>query len=114
MIGVNWPRYLLRTFPGTAILPDHGPGTSLSALPNIRLGITPLDTFGPDGALNTCTVYDERIATAETFGGVIMMRDPRYVSYHLQLFRFFERYAVFGDAVGLLLGLESRVIRSPD
>src|SRR5262249_1788739 len=50
---------------------------SLSALPNIRLGIIALDTYVPDGALNTFTVYDERLASAETFGGVIMMRDPR-------------------------------------
>jgi hypothetical protein len=62
--------------------------TSLSELPNIRLGIIPLDTCVPDGPLNTFTVYDERIATAETFGGVIMMRDPRDVTYHLELFAF--------------------------
>ena len=57
----------------------------------------PLDTQVPDGPLNTFTVYEDRIATAETFGGVIMMRDPRDVKYHLELFAFFERYAVFGD-----------------
>lgn len=72
---------------------------SLSELPNIRLGIIPLDTYVPDGPLNSFTVYDERIATAETFGGVIMMRDPRDVTYHLELFTFFEQYALF-DALG--------------
>ena len=76
---------------------------SLAELPNIRLGIIPLDTCIPDGPLNTFTVYDDRIATAETFGGVIMMRDPRDVAYHLELFAFFERYAVFGDEVRKLL-----------
>lgn len=76
---------------------------SLSELPNIRLGIIPLDRYVPDGPLNTFTVYDERIATAETFGGVIMMRDPRDVSYHLELFAFFEHYAVFDDEVKVLL-----------
>ena len=76
---------------------------SLSELPNIRLGIIPLDTYIPDGPLNTFTVYDDRIATAETFGGVIMMRDPRDVTYHLELFAFFERYAVFDDDVRALL-----------
>lgn len=76
---------------------------SLSELPNVRLGIIPLDKYVPDGPLNTFTVYDERIATAETFGGVIMMRDPRDVSYHLELFSFFEQYAVFdGEARALL------------
>ena len=76
---------------------------SLSELPNIRLGIIPLDAQVPDGPLNTFTVYDDRIATAETFGGVIMMRDPRDVAYHLELFAFFERYAVSGDELRKLL-----------
>lgn len=76
---------------------------SLSELPNIRLGVIPLDRYVPDGPLNTFTVYDERIATAETFGGVIMMRDPRDVSYHHELFAFFENYAVFDDDVRVLL-----------
>jgi transcriptional regulator with XRE-family HTH domain len=76
---------------------------SLSELPNVRIGIIPLDACIPDGPLNTFTVYDERIATAETFGGVIMMRDPRDVAYHLELFAFFERYAVFDNLVRSLL-----------
>lgn len=76
---------------------------SLSELPNIRLGIIPLDSYVPDGPLNTFTVYDDRIATAETFGGVIMMRDPRDITYHLELFTFFEHYAATGDEVRALL-----------
>jgi hypothetical protein len=70
---------------------------ALSELPNIRLGIIPLDRHVPDGPLNTFTVYDDRIATAETFSGVILMRDPRDVSQYLELFTFYERYADFGD-----------------
>jgi len=85
---------------------------SLSALPNIRLGIIALDTYVPDGALNTFTVYDERLASAETFGGVIMMRDPRDIAYHLQLFSFFERHAVFGDAARSLLHLYAETFRA--
>jgi transcriptional regulator with XRE-family HTH domain len=76
---------------------------SLSELPNIRLGVIPLDRYVPDGPLNTFTVYDERIATAETFGGVIMMRDPRDVNYHRELFAFFEQYAAFDDEIRALL-----------
>jgi hypothetical protein len=85
---------------------------SLSALPNIRLGIIPLDTYVPDGALNTFTVYDERLATAETFGGVIMMRDPRDVAYHLRLLSFFEQYAAFGDEARSLLGSYAEAFRT--
>jgi transcriptional regulator with XRE-family HTH domain len=85
---------------------------SLSELPNVRLGIIPLDTFVPDGPLNTFTVYDERLATAETFGGVIMMRDPRDVAYHLQLFTFFQQYAAFGDEARSLLASYADTFKS--
>jgi len=66
----------------------------------------------PDGALNTFTLYDERLATAETFGGVIMMRDPRDVTYHLQLFSFFEQYAAYDDGVRSLLGSYAEAFRA--
>ena len=85
---------------------------SLSELPNIRLGLIPLDKYVPDGPLNTFTVYDERIATAETFGGVIMMRDPRDVTYHLELFAFFEQYAVFDGDVRALLESYAEAFRA--
>ena len=85
---------------------------SLSELPNIRLGVIPLDRYVPDGPLNTFTVYDERIATAETFGGVIMMRDLRDVNYHLELFAFFEKYAVFGNEVRVLLESYAQAFRA--
>lgn len=83
----------------------------LSELPNIRLGVIPLDAYVPDGPLNTFTIYDERIATAETFGGVIMMRDPRDVAHHLELFDFFEHYAVTGDEARALLGSYAQHLR---
>ena len=87
--------------------------SSLTELPSVRLGIIPLDSYVPDGPLNTFTIYDERIATAETFGGVIMMRDPRDIAYHLELFTFFERYAVTGDEVRALLGSYAQHFRRP-
>jgi transcriptional regulator with XRE-family HTH domain len=85
---------------------------SLSALPNLRLGIIPLDAYIPDAPLNTFTIYDERIATAETFGGVIMMRDPRDITYHQGLFTFFEEYATFGHAASSLLASYAEAFRS--
>ena len=86
--------------------------SSLSELPNLRLGLIPLDACVPDGPLNTFTAYDDRIATAETFGGVIMMRDPRDVAYHLELFAFFERYAVWDNDVRSLLATYAQSFRS--
>lgn len=87
----------------SAMVVQMGRLASLSGLSNIRLGVIPMGAQVPDGPLNTFTVYDNRIATAETFGGIIMMRDPKDVAYHLELFAFFEQYAVFDDAARALL-----------
>jgi len=70
---------------------------SLSHLSNIQLGIIPVTERPPRGPLNTFTVYDERLVTAETFTGAVVMRDPRDVAFHLDLFRRFEAVALFGD-----------------
>ena len=70
---------------------------SLSYLSNIELGIIPVTARPPRGPLNTFTVYDERLVTAETFTGAVMMRDPRDVAFHIDLFRRFAAVALFGD-----------------
>ena len=70
---------------------------SLSRLPNVHLGVLPAGGQVPRGPLNTFTIYDDRIVTAETFGGAIIMRDPRDVAFHLRLFELFTGYAQFGD-----------------
>ena len=85
---------------------------SLSELPNIRLGVIPLNRYVPDGPLNTFTVYDERIATSETFSGVILMRDPRDVSQYTELFTFYEQYADFDDDARMLLESYAAQFRS--
>jgi transcriptional regulator with XRE-family HTH domain len=71
--------------------------SSLSYLPNIRLGVIPVTASPPRGPLNTFTVYDERLVTAETFTGAVVMRDPRDVAFHLDLFGSFAAAAVFDD-----------------
>ena len=70
---------------------------SLSRLPNVRLRVIPAEAYAPRGPLNTFTVYDQRLVTAETFTGAIVMRDPRDVACHLRLFSLFEGFALFGD-----------------
>ena len=50
------------------------------------------------GPLNTFTVYDERLVTAETFTGAVVMRDPHDVAFHLDLFARFADAALFADA----------------
>jgi hypothetical protein len=70
---------------------------SLSQLSNIQLGIIPVRERPPIGPMNTFTVYDERLVTAETFTGAVVMRDPRDVAFHIDLFRRFAAVALFGD-----------------
>jgi transcriptional regulator with XRE-family HTH domain len=72
---------------------------ALSTLPNVRLGIIPVLASPLRGPLNTFTVYDERLVTAETFTGAVVMRDPHDVALHLDLFARFEDAAIVADAV---------------
>ncbi|MFF0575659.1 helix-turn-helix domain-containing protein [Streptosporangium saharense] len=77
--------------------------TSVSKLPNVHVEIIPFSTHVGGGPLNTFTVYDDRLATAEVFGGAMVMRDPKDVTYHLELFHFFRAYALRDDAARAFL-----------
>ncbi|MEU7419682.1 helix-turn-helix domain-containing protein [Streptomyces antibioticus] len=71
--------------------------TSLSRLPNIRIGIVPDGTNIPRGPLNTFTVYDDRLATAETFTGRIVFQDGRDVAQYREVFDMYAGFAIYGD-----------------
>lgn len=70
---------------------------SLSRLPNLRIGVLPLDTRFPGCPLNTFTVYDERLATVETTAGVMVFRDPRDIRMYLDEFAGYDERALFGE-----------------
>lgn len=70
---------------------------SISLLPNVRLGVIPLEGHMPTAPLNTFTVYDSRIATVETSTGAIVFRDHRDVTAHLSEFSTYESYALFDE-----------------
>lgn len=91
------------TIPHPALAVQIGRLTSLSHLPNIRMGVIPLGTVIPRGPMNTFTVYDDRLATVENFTGRMVFRDPRDVSEHLTVFTSFERCALFGGEARELL-----------
>lgn len=84
---------------------------SLSHLPNVRLGIIPVLASPLRGPLNTFTVYDERLVTAETFTGAVVMRDPQDVTLHLDLFRRFEVAAISADALREMLAEWAAALR---
>lgn len=58
--------------------------------------------------MNVFVVYDERLVTVELFSGEVVLRDPRDVAYHLELFEFFKNRAVRGEAATQLLRMIAR------
>ncbi|GAA1955301.1 DUF5753 domain-containing protein [Kitasatospora viridis] len=73
---------------------------NLSQLPNIRLGVVPLGSRLGQGPMNTFTVYDDRLATVETFTDRMVFQDPADVAKHRQVFALYERTALFGEQAG--------------
>ncbi|MFI8235790.1 helix-turn-helix domain-containing protein [Streptomyces sp. NPDC085866] len=76
---------------------------SLSHLPNVRIGIVPMGTAISRGPMNTFTVYDDRLATVETFTGRTVFRDARDIAEHLEIFNEYARKALFEEAARTLL-----------
>ncbi|WP_285731796.1 helix-turn-helix transcriptional regulator [Nocardiopsis sp. ATB16-24] len=70
---------------------------ALSELPNVRIGVIPLDrTTVPEGPLSTFTVYDQALATVETFTGALLIRSAQDVALYVETFHLFEESALFG------------------
>ncbi|SFC72604.1 Helix-turn-helix domain-containing protein [Streptomyces aidingensis] len=59
--------------------------STLSRLPHVTLGVIPLGAQIPRGPLNTFTIYDNRLATAEIFTGRIIFQDPRDVEQYRKI-----------------------------
>ncbi|MEV3854347.1 helix-turn-helix transcriptional regulator [Streptomyces sp. NPDC050095] len=70
---------------------------SLSRLHHVRIGVIPLGTAIGRGPMNTFTIYDDRLATVETFTGRMVFQDARDVAEHLEVFQLYERHALFGE-----------------
>ncbi len=76
---------------------------SVSRIAGVRLGVIPAGQHYPEGPMNTFTIYDDRLATAETFNGVLVMRDPRDIAYHSKVFETFSTFAKWDDEARHLL-----------
>jgi transcriptional regulator with XRE-family HTH domain len=82
---------------------------------NVEIAIIPRTAKVPEVPLNVFVVYDERLVTAELFSGEVVLRDPRDVVYHLELFDFFLSHALRGDdAVSFLRALAEEFMRELD
>ncbi|MFJ6725692.1 helix-turn-helix domain-containing protein [Streptomyces sp. NPDC091281] len=82
--------------------------TSLSRLPNIRMGILLDGVTIPRGPLNPFTVYDDRLATAETFTGRIVFQDGRDVTQYREVFDMYAGFAVYEDEARNYLAARAR------
>lgn len=70
---------------------------SIAHQPNIRLGVIPMGVHFASGALNTFTIYDESLATAELDLGAIVFRDSRDVQDLVRRFTVYAEHALFGE-----------------
>ncbi|MFD5000970.1 helix-turn-helix domain-containing protein [Streptomyces buecherae] len=66
--------------------------------PNVRLGIVPQAVEVAGTPMNVFVIYDDRLVTIELFSGEVVLRDPRDVIQHQNLFDLFWSNAITGDA----------------
>lgn len=88
----RWP-----LVPAPAMVAQLDHLVSVSRLPSVRLGVIPLGGHMPQAPMNVFTVYDTSLVTVEVAAGVLVFRDPDDVRDHLEAFRTFEEYALWGD-----------------
>ena len=100
--AVRWP---ILGVEGMAVQTDHL--ASVANFTSVRIGVVPATpVVRLPSLLGVFVVYDERLATTETYGGLVVMRDPRDVAIHVERFRLFEQHALWGtDAIDLLASI---------
>ncbi|MEY9946219.1 helix-turn-helix domain-containing protein [Kitasatospora sp. GAS1066B] len=70
---------------------------SLSRLPNVTIGVVPLDRQMPNFPMTCFSAHDDRLVIVETFHSEITTRDPRDVQVYLSTFAQFDAVAVHGN-----------------
>jgi len=77
---------------------------ALSTRPNLDISLVPRDTGPlPFPPLNTVVIYDDRLVTIEGTGGQLVLRDPKDVLFHRNVFDYFHGRAQHGDAATMAL-----------
>ncbi|WP_308404859.1 helix-turn-helix transcriptional regulator [Streptomyces sp. 35G-GA-8] len=83
--------------------------------PNVEMGIIPDAAQVPGIPMNIFVVYDDRLVTVELFSGEVVLRDPRDITQHLNLFDLFWSHALTGDdASAYLEEAATRFMRQRD
>lgn len=83
------------------------PNIHLIVLPaRVQLGASPMSIFA---------IYDKRLVLIELFSGGVALRDPQEITYHLNLFEYFNDRAVSGEeAQQILEGVADEFMRARD
>ncbi|MEU1130213.1 helix-turn-helix transcriptional regulator [Streptomyces sp. NPDC005900] len=105
--AVRWP-----LLPPAAMAMQIDRLASLTYLTNVKLGVIPIAGCKPMAPMDTFTIYDNTLATVENTTGVVILRDPRDIEMHLELFSTLEGYALFGEEARALLAEWSAACRS--
>lgn len=105
--AVRWP-----LLPPAAMALQIDRLVSLTYLTNVKLGVIPMTGYKPMAPMDTFTVYDDRLATVENTTGVVVLRDPRDIEIHLDLFATLEGYALFDEEARAFLRSWSADCRS--
>jgi hypothetical protein len=66
----------------------------VSLKPSVEIAIIPQTAQVPGIPLNVFVIYDDRLVTVELFSGEVVLRDPRDISQHLDLFDLFLSHAL--------------------
>lgn len=66
---------------------------TMAKLPNVELLVVPQDALLPEVPSNGFGLFDDRVVIAESFSGEMVLRDPRDVALHVDVF---EAFAAIG------------------
>ncbi|MCQ8772553.1 helix-turn-helix domain-containing protein [Streptomyces telluris] len=87
----------------------------VSRRPNVELAVIPRAARVPGTPMNIFVIYDDRLVTVELFSGEVVLRDPRDISHHVELFELFLGCALTGeDATAFLAGAAEDFMRLRD
>jgi len=74
-----------------------------ATMPNVEIAVIPETSTVLAAPLNGFVIFDDRLVTIELFSGEVVLRDPRDIAYHVNLFDFFYAQALTGSAATAFL-----------
>jgi transcriptional regulator with XRE-family HTH domain len=87
----------------------------VAAKPGVEIAIVPQSTVVAGAPMNVFVIYDERLVTVELFSGEVILRDPRDITYHLEIFDYFLSHAATGsDVIAIVETLVDEFMRLRD